>query len=53
LLEARAKRDDAKKLLINNRDPNEIIKLDKAEKQANNANTFELCANQWLEHWRQ
>ena len=52
LLEARAKRDEAKKLLAKNQDPNEISKLDKAEKQANNANTFELWANQWLGHWR-
>ena len=52
LLEARAKRDQAKRLLANDQDPNEISKLDKAEKQANNANTFELWANQWLGHWR-
>lgn len=52
LLEARAKRDQAKKLLANDQDPSELSKLDKAEKQANNANTFELWANRWLAHWR-
>ena len=52
LLEARSKRDQAKKLLANDQDPSELSKLDKAEKQANNANTFELWANLWLGHWR-
>ncbi len=52
LLEARTKRDQAKKLLANDQDPSELSKLDKAEKQANNANTFELWANRWLAHWR-
>jgi integrase len=52
LLEARSKQDKAKKILANDQDPSELSKLDKAKKQADKANTFELWANLWLAHWR-
>lgn len=51
LLEARQKRDEAKKLLANDIDPSDALKTLKAEKQANKANTFKVWAIQWLEHW--
>ncbi len=52
LLEARAKRDEAKKLLANDIDPAAEIKSDKAKVQAHKANTFRVWAEIWLAHWR-
>lgn len=52
LLDARAKRDTAKKLLANNQDPNELSKAEKSEKQANRANTFKVWGEKWLAHWQ-
>lgn len=51
LLEARAKRDEAKKSLANDKDPSEEKKIGKANKQANKANTFKVWAKKWIEHW--
>lgn len=52
LLEAREKRDEARKLLTNDQDPSETNKAKKAEKQANKANTFKVWAEKWLAHWQ-
>lgn len=52
LLEAREKRDKARKLLTNDQDPSETNKAKKAEKQANKANTFKVWAGNWLAHWQ-
>ena len=51
LLEAREKRDEARKLLANDVDPSETVKAKKAEKQVNKANTFKVWAEKWLAHW--
>jgi integrase len=51
LQDARAKRDDARKLLANSIDPGKIKKDMAAEKKANEANTFKVWAALWLEHW--
>ena len=51
LQDARAKRDDAKKILANSIDPNKVKKEIAAEKKANDANTFKVWAGHWLDHW--
>lgn len=48
LAEARAKRDDAKRLLASGIDPAQQSKLDKAAKAATEANTFGLIADELL-----
>ena len=52
LLKARKLRDDAREVLADNRDPNEIQKTDKAEGEVNKQNTFEFWAQRWLLHWQ-
>lgn len=47
LLEAREKRDHARKLLANDQDPNEIRKTDKAINKLNAGNSFEVVAREW------
>ncbi len=44
---ARAKRDDARKLLANGRDPSEQNKLDKIAASVAAANTFKTVAEEW------
>lgn len=53
LLEAREKRDEAKRLLANDHDPSDTVKSKRAEKQASKANTFKVWAEKWLEHWKE
>ena len=52
LLEARARREDAKKILANGSDPNKVKKEVIAEKKASETNTFKLWAALWFEHWQ-
>lgn len=54
LADARDKRDHARKLLASNPpiDPNEKRKDEKAERVANQTNTFELWAGKWWQHWQ-
>jgi integrase len=47
LADARAKRDDARKLLANGRDPSEQNKLDKIAASVAAANTFKAVAEEW------
>jgi integrase len=51
LLDARNKRDEARKVLANGIDPAEQLKAVKAERQTNQANTFEVWAGKWWLHW--
>lgn len=48
LADARAKREDAKRLLAEGVDPSEQAKIDKREKQDSNANTFRAIADALL-----
>jgi len=52
LLEARAKRDEAKKLLANDKDPAAELKAYKVKEQAHKANTFKVWSENWLAHWQ-
>lgn len=52
LLEAREKRDEARKLLASGIDPSNTLKIKKAEKLEHKANTFKVWAENWLEHWQ-
>jgi len=52
LLEARAKRDEAKKVLANSLDPSDLNKAAKAERLDIKSNTFKLWAEKWLAHWQ-
>jgi integrase len=47
LLEAREKRDEAKKLLLKNLDPAEVRKLEKLEIQTKYENNFEKLVREW------
>lgn len=49
LAEARKRRDEARKLVANDIDPNESKKQQKAENAVRDSNTVEVVANQWLE----
>jgi len=49
LAEARAKRDNAKKLMANGIDPSQQAKLDKIERSSARANTFAAVAAEFLE----
>ena len=53
LAEAREKRDKARKLLASDPpvDPSQKRKDAKAEKLINKANTFEIWADKWWQHW--
>jgi integrase len=53
LKEARAKRDEAKKLLANSVDPAVLAKLEKVRRQVATANTFGLVADEYLDKQRQ
>ncbi len=52
LADAREKRDQARKIIVSGADPGEIRKASKTESAANQANTFELWAGKWWQHWR-
>jgi len=47
LAEARAKRDEARKLLADDIDPAQAKRIEKITKATNNANTFEAIARAW------
>jgi len=47
LSEARQRREDAKKLLVNDVDPGEIKKAQKSSQGEQDANTFEVIAREW------
>ncbi|MCL2473390.1 MAG: integrase arm-type DNA-binding domain-containing protein [Alphaproteobacteria bacterium] len=53
LLEAREKRDKAKKLLINGTDPQEFRQEEKQNKVRNAQNTFQVIALEWLENQKE
>ena len=48
---ARNKVANALKSLANFTNPSEIRKADRAEKSNNQANTFEIWARKWWQHW--
>ncbi len=48
LSDARARRDEAKKLLANGQDPGEVKQVQKIAAQHQAANTFEAVAREWL-----
>ena len=50
LAEARSQREDARKLLANGKDPNEIKQTLKAEHAESLASTFEILAREWHSH---
>ncbi len=52
LKEARARRDEARKILSNGGDPSAIKKARKVELKHNAANTFETMALEWIAHAR-
>jgi Arm DNA-binding domain len=52
LADARKKRDDAKKLLADGKDPSTEKKIAKLELQINYANNFEAIAREWHQHKR-
>ena len=52
LQEAREAHLQARKNIAKGIDPSELKKQAKADSEVNNANTFDLWANQWLKHWR-
>ena len=52
LQEAREAHLQARKNIAKGIDPSDLKKQAKADSEVNNANTFELWANQWLGHWR-
>lgn len=52
LAEAEEKVRSAHKSIAQGIDPSEKRKGDKAEKQANKTNTFELWARKWWQHWQ-
>jgi hypothetical protein len=51
LAQARARRDEARKLLANGADPGAVRKAQKAAKQERAANSFEVVAREWFEKW--
>lgn len=53
LKEAREKRDEAKKLLINNKDPVQEKRSQKDQAISDMANTFEKTAREWHEHTKE
>ena len=52
LAEARKRRDEARKLVANDVDPNELKKLQKIEGAVNAANTVEVVSREWLDRQR-
>jgi integrase len=51
LKDARARRDEAKKLLANDQDPGKVKKARKAAIHAAHNNSFEAVARAWFEKW--
>jgi integrase len=49
LLDARKRRDDAKRLLLDGKDPGEVRRVDKGQDAKARANTFLVIAEEWLE----
>jgi integrase len=52
LKDARERRDEAKKLLVNNVDPGEVKKAQKAAVKTACTNSFEAVALEWFEVWK-
>lgn len=52
LAQAREARDGARKVLAAGNDPGQLRRDAKMASAANQANTFEVVARQWWEHWR-
>ena len=52
LKDARARRDEAKKLLANGQDPGEVKKARKAAIHAAHDNSFEVVARAWFSIWK-
>jgi integrase len=52
LKDARARRDEAKKLLANGADPGAVKKAQKAAGRERAANSFEVVAREWFEKWK-
>ena len=52
LKEARTKREEAKRLLYEGKDPGALKKAKKAAIEAASANTFESVAREWFDTWR-
>ena len=52
LAQARDARDDARKTLAAGNDPGQIRRAAKLASAVNHANTFEVVARLWWEHWR-
>ena len=52
LKEARERRDEAKKMLANGKDPGEVKKAQKAAIEAASANSFEAVAREWYGRWK-
>ena len=52
LKDARARRDDARKILENGGDPGAVKQAQKAQAKTNAVNTFEVIALEWIAHAR-
>ncbi len=52
LAQARKARDDARESLAKGDDPSQIKREAKLTRAFNDANTFELVARQWFDHWK-
>ena len=52
LKEARERRDEARKLLANGKDPGEVKKAQKAAIAERSAHAFEAVARAWFEKWK-
>jgi integrase len=52
LLEARERRDEARKLLAKGIDPSNQRKIEDSQRRDNEKNTFKVWAEKWIEHWR-
>jgi len=52
LADARARREDAKKLLANGQDPGAVKQAQKAARKVAMANSFEAAAREWFEVWQ-
>ena len=52
LKDARARRDDARKILENGGDPGAVKQAQKALSKTNAVNTFEVIALEWIAHAR-
>ena len=52
LAEARERRDEARRILRDGQDPSQLRRDTKQKLIADMADTFEVVARQWFEHWR-